>query len=142
MSRQIKILIAAFFIATFMFSYSAYAWKSIYWPISPNGKLQNEREVLEGQIKSFDLEKMEITFGKSELMGKEPLRLTKDTVLYKGNEKTDIISVRGGAKFTKDDELPLENLKAGDVIKCNYSIKDGKFMARRIILITPYQRMD
>ncbi len=141
MIRPAKIVMLAFFMGAFLFALNAHAWKSIDWPVSPDGKVDNNREVIEGQIVSIDLEKMEITFGKSELMGKEPLRLTKDSVLYKGDEKTDIVSVRSGTKFKKDDELPLENLKAGDVIKCNYSIKDGKFWARRIILITPYHRM-
>jgi len=141
MIRPAKIVMLVFFMGIFLFALNAHAWKSIEWSVSPDGKVDNNREVIEGRIVSIDPEKMEITFGKSDLMGKEPLRLNKETVCYKGDERTDIVSVRGGTKFQKDDKLSLENLKVGDYIKCNYTIKDRKFWARRIILITPYHRM-
>ncbi len=142
MYRIKRPVMIAFFFGAFLFGTNAYAWKSIDWSISPTGKVSTNREIIEGQIKSFDLEKMEVTFEKNKLLGDEPLRLTKDTECYKGDEKTDIVSVRGGTRFQKADKLNFEHLKAGDFVKCNYTIKDGKFWARRIVLITPYLRME
>jgi hypothetical protein len=76
---------------------------------------------------------------KCEMLGEKPLFLGKDTLCYKGDAKTNIVSIRGGTEFQKEDELSFEHFKAGDCIKCNYSIRDGKFWAVRIVLITPYR---
>lgn len=141
MYRTTKLFMLAFFFGAFLLGSNAYAWKTLDWPISPTGASRTH-EVIEGQIESFDLDKMEIIFEKCELIGKEPLRLTKETTCYKGDEKTDIVSVRGGTRFQKEDVLSLKDLKAGDYIKCNFSIKDGKFWSKRIVLITPYLRVD
>ena len=141
MYKTTKLLMLAFFFGAFFIGINAYAWKMLDFPISPTGSYTN-RDVLEGQIKTLDLETMEITFEKCELIGKEPLRLTKDSVCYKGDEKTDIVSVKGGTIFQKDDKISFDNLKAGDYIKCNYEIKDGKFWARRIVLTASYRKME
>ncbi len=85
---------------------------------------------------------MEIYFEECELLGDAPLMLKKNTLCYVGDEKTDIVSIRGGTKFHKQDELSFDHFKAGDYIKCNYSKRDGEFWAVRIVLITPFRRME
>jgi hypothetical protein len=105
-----------------------------------DGRLLVRRALVEGKIKNIDLEKKIITLEGCEILGNKPLRLSKDSVCYIGDEKADIVSISGGAKFHKGAELSLDHLKAGDYVKCNYSIRDGKFWAVRIVLITPYRR--
>jgi len=63
--------------------------------------------------------------------------LTKKTSCYLGNEKTDIVSIRGGSELEKKDELSLDQLSVGDYIKCNYSRRDDSLFAVRIIKIFP-----
>ncbi|ODS30501.1 MAG: hypothetical protein SCARUB_04388 [Candidatus Scalindua rubra] len=137
MRRLMTFAMLAFFLGAFIFGLNAYAWKAIDWPISPTGSYTS-REVIEGKIKSIDLEKMEIRLEECELLGDASLMFTKDTTCYMGDEKTNIVSIRGGTKFHEKDILSFSHLKAGDYIKCNYSIKDGKFWAVRVVHVAPY----
>lgn len=130
----------AFFFGAFLFGLNAYAGKSVDWP--GFAEKAASLAVIEGKIKSIDLEKMEIYFEKSELLGELPLMLNEDTVCYMGDEKTDIVSIRGGTEFGKEDELSFDHFKAGDHIKCNYSIRDGNFWAVRIVHIAPYLKVE
>ncbi|MFQ5714890.1 MAG: hypothetical protein ACE5GU_12740 [Candidatus Scalinduaceae bacterium] len=140
MYRTTKLLTLAFFLGALLFGSNAFAGKSVDWPGFAAGA--NSLAVIEGKIKSLDLEKMNITLEESEMLGNEPLFLGKDTTCYMGDAKTDIISIRGGTEFQKEDELSFDYLKAGDYVKCNYSIRDGKFWAVRIVLITPYLKVE
>ena len=141
MYRMIKPIISIMIFGIFSFGFNAYGWSIIDWHVNSRGEPVNH-EVIEGKIKSFDLDKMELTFEKCELIGDKPLRLTEDTVCYKGDRDVDIVSARGGSEFQEKDELSLDHLKAGDYIKCNFKIEDNKFWAKRIILVTPYVSID
>jgi hypothetical protein len=125
----------------FSIGFNAYGWSIIDWHVNSTGEPVNH-ELIEGKIKSFDLDKMEIILENCELIGDEPLNLTKDTVCLKGNIAVDIVSARGGSEFQKKDELNIDHLKAGDYIKCNFKIDDNKFWAKRIVLVTSFVRMD
>ncbi|MFQ5712590.1 MAG: hypothetical protein ACE5GU_00990 [Candidatus Scalinduaceae bacterium] len=140
MLRTTKLVMLAFFLGAFLLGFNAYAGKSVDWP--GFAEKAASLAVIEGKIKSVDLEKMEIYFEGCELLGDAPLMVTEDTLCYMGDEKTDIVSIRGGTKFHKDDELSFEHLKAGYYIKCNYSIKDGSFWAVRIVHVTPYLKVE
>jgi hypothetical protein len=126
---------------TFSLGTNAFAWSIIDWQVNSAGEPTNY-EVIEGQIKRFDIDKMEITFEKCQLIGKMPLKLTKETEYFKGDIGTDIVSARGGSEFQEKDKIDVEYLKAGDHIKCNFKIDDKKFWAKMIVLITPYVRVD
>jgi Cu/Ag efflux protein CusF len=140
MYRKTKLLTLAFFLGAFLFGLNAFAGKSVDWPGFAEGAAS--LAVIDGKIKSLDLEKMSITLEESEMLGNEPLFLGKDTICYMGDAKINIVSIRGGTKFQKEDELSFDHLKAGDYVKCNYSIRDGKFWAVRIVLITPYLKVE
>ncbi|MFQ5963151.1 MAG: hypothetical protein ACE5KZ_02595 [Candidatus Scalinduaceae bacterium] len=140
MCRITRCAMLTFFLGAFLFGFNAYAGKSIDWPGFAEGAAS--LAVIEGKIKSIDLEKMNLTLEDCELLGSEPLMLYKGTVCYIGDEKTDIVSIRDGTKFQKKDEISFDHLKAGDYVKCNYSIKEGKFKAVRIVLTTTYLRME
>ncbi len=141
MYKTIKPLMLIMIFGVFSIGFSAYGWSIIDWHVNSTGEPVNH-EIIEGKIESFDLDKMEITFEKCKLIGDEPLNLTKDTVCLKGNIGVDIVSARGGSKFQEKDKLSLDHLKAGDYIKCNFKIDDNKFWAKRIVLVTPYVRVD
>ena len=141
MYRTIKSLMLLMIFGVFSIGFNAYGWSIIDWHVNSTGVPVNH-EVIEGKIKSFDLDKMEITFERCELIGDDPLKLTKDTVCYKGDVNIDIVSARGGSEFQKEDELSLDYLKAGDYIKYNFRMDDNKFWAKRIVLVTPYVRID
>jgi len=64
--------------------------------------------------------------------------LSKDTVCYLGAEEDNIRSIRGGTLFTDEEKISFNQLKVGHTIKCNYSIKDGKFRAVRIVRCFPH----
>ncbi len=130
MRATVKMIIVAFFLGVFLFGINADAGKGIDWSRSA------ELAVIEGKIDSISLEKMYLTLDDCEELGNGPLMLNEDTTCYTGNEKTDIVSVGGGTKFQKEDELSFDQLKLGDYVKCNYSIKDGKFIAVRIVRIS------
>lgn len=140
MYRIKRSVMLAFFLGAFLFGANAYGGKSIDWPGFAEGAAS--LAVIEGKIKSIDLEKMNITLEECELLGNEPLMFNKATACYIGSEKTNIVSIRGGTKFDKTDELTFDHLKAGDYVKCNYSIRDGKFWAVRVILMTKYLRVE
>lgn len=137
----IKPVILLVIIGVFSIGFNAFGWDTIDWHVNAKGEPVNH-EVIEGKIKSFDLDKMEIIFENCELIGSDPLKLTKDTTCFKGDVEVDIVSARGGFKFQKEDELSLDHLKAGDYIKCNFKIDDNRFWAKRIVLITPYVRVE
>ena len=141
MYRTIKPIILIMIFGVFSLGLNAYGWSIIDWHVNSTGEPVNH-EIIEGKIKSFDLDKMEITFENCELIGDDPLNLTKGTVFLKGNVAVDIVSARGGSEFQEDDKIGIEYLKAGDYIKCNFKIDDNKFWAKRIVLITPYIRVD
>ncbi len=136
MRRLTTFAMLAFFLGAFIFGLNAYAGKSVDWPGFAEGAAS--LAVIEGKIKSIDLEKMEIRLEECELLGHASLMFTKDTTCYMGDEKTNIVSIRGGTKFHDKDILSFSHLKAGDNIKCNYSIRDGKFWAVRVIHVAPY----
>ncbi len=140
MLRMTKLVMLAFFLGAFLLGFNAYAGKSVDWP--GFAEKAASLAVVEGKIKSVDLEKMEICFEECELLGDAPLMLTKDTFCYMGDAKTDIVSIRGGTKFHKDDKLSFDYLKAGYYIKCNYSIRDGSFWAVRIVHVAPYLKVE
>jgi hypothetical protein len=131
----------AFFLGAFIFGLNAFAGKAVDWPGSASGGSAN-LAVIEGKIESIDLERGEICFEKCELLGDAPLMFTDDTTCYMGDEKTNIVSIRGGTKFEDKDILSFSQLKAGDYIKCNYSIKGGKYWAVRVVHVTPYLSVD
>lgn len=141
MYRMIKPIILIMIFGVFSLGFNAYGWSIIDWHVNSTGEPVNH-ELIEGKIKSFDLDKMEIILEKCELIGDEPLNLTKDTVCFKGNVTVDIVSSRGGAKFQEADKIGLDHLKAGDYIKCNFKIDDDKFWAKRIVLVTSFVRVD
>ena len=141
MYRMIKPIILIMIFGVFSLGFNAYGWSIIDWHVNSAGEPVNH-ELIEGKIKSFDLDKMEIILEKCELIGDEPLNLTKDTVCLKGDVAVDIVSARGGSEFQEADEIGLDHLKAGDYIKCNFKIDDNKFWAKRIVLVTPYVRVD
>jgi hypothetical protein len=119
-------MLLAFFLGASLFSLNAYAGKSVDWPGFAEGS------------SSIDLEKMHIIFEKCALLGCEPLILSKDTECFIGDEMTNITSIRGGSEFLEKDRLNIEDLKAGDYLRCNYSKKYGKYEAVRIISISPF----
>ncbi len=141
MYRMIKPLMLIMIFGAFSIGFNAYGWDTIDWHVNSRGEPVNH-EVIEGKIKSFDLDKMEIILEKCELIGDDPLKLTKDTVCLKGNIAVDIVSARGGSEFQEEDKIGLGHLKAGDYIKCNFKIDDNKFWAKRIVLVTPFTRVD
>ncbi len=136
MKYAMKIMLLAFFLGASLFSFDAYAGKSVDWPGFAAGS--SSLAVMEGTVKSVDLEKMHIIFEKCELLGCDPLILSKDTKCYIGDEKTNITSIRGGSEFLEKDKLNIEDLKAGDYLRCNYIKKYGKYEAVRIISIQPF----
>ncbi|MBO1223183.1 MAG: hypothetical protein JYX80_02025 [Candidatus Scalindua sediminis] len=140
MLRMTKLVMLAFFLGAFLFGFNAYAGKSVDWP--GFAEKAASLAVIEAKIKNIDLEKMEVYLEKCELLGDAPLMLTEDTLCYMGDERTDIVSIRGGTKFHKDDELSFDHFKAGDYIKCNYSIRDGIFWAVRIVHVAPYLKVE
>ncbi|MFQ5713338.1 MAG: hypothetical protein ACE5GU_04845 [Candidatus Scalinduaceae bacterium] len=141
MLRTTKLVIPAFFLGVFLFGLNAYAGKSVDWPGFAEGA--TSLAVIEGKIKNIDLWEDTITLEGCELVGDEPLEFFwDDTACYKGDEKTDIVSIRGGTKFHKEDEISFDHLKAGDYIKCNYTKAYGKFWIERIVLITSPFRVD
>ena len=113
-----------------------FAGKSVDWPGFAEGA--SKLAVIEGTIKSIDLEKNEIYFEKCELLGDAPLMITEDTACYIGDEVTNIMSIRGGTEFKTSDKFDISDLEAGDYIKCNFSRKDGKYEAVRIIYTIPF----
>lgn len=141
MYRMIKPIILIMIFGVFSLGFNAYGWSIIDWHVNSTGEPVNY-EVIEGKIKSFDLDKMEIILEECELIGGNPLKLTKYTVCYKGDVMVDIVSARGGSSFQEADKIGLDHLKAGDYIKCNFRMDDNKFWARRIVLITPSIRVD
>jgi hypothetical protein len=141
MCRMIKPIILMMIFGVFSLGFNAYGWSVIDWHVNSTGEPVNH-EVIEGKIKSFDLDKMEIILEECELIGGNPLKLTKYTVCFKGEVTVDIVSARGGYKFQEKDELSLDHLKAGDYIKCNFKIVDDKFWAKRIVLVAPFVRVD
>ncbi len=136
MKYTMKIMLLAFFLGASFFSLNAYAGKSVDWPGFAAGS--SSLAVMEGTVKSVDLEKMHIIFENCELLGCDPLILTKDTECYIGDEKTNITSIRGGSEFLEKDKLSIKDLKAGDYLRCNYSKEYGKYEAVRIISISPF----
>ena len=141
MYRMMKPIILIMIFGVFSLGFNAYGWSIIDWHVNSTGEPVNH-EIIEGKIESLDLDKMEITFENCELIGDEPLNLAKDTVYLKGNIAVDIVSARGGSEFQEDEKIGLGHLKAGDYIKCNFKINDKKFWAKRIVVITPYVRVD
>ena len=141
MYRMIKPIILIMIFGVFSLGFNAYGWSIIDWHVNSAGEPVNH-ELIEGKIKSFDLDKMEIILEKCELIGDEPLNLTKDTVCLKGDVAVDIVSARGGSEFQEADKISLDHLKAGDYIKCNFKIDDNKFWAKRIVLVTSFIRVD
>ncbi len=141
MYRTIKLLILIMIFGVFSTGFNAYGWSIIDWHVNSTGEPVNH-ELIEGKIKSFDLDKMEIILEKCELIGDEPLNLTKDTVCLKGNVAVDIVSARGGSEFQEVDKISLDHLKAGDYIKCNFRVDDNKIWAKRIVLITSFVSVD
>ncbi len=141
MYRMIKPIMLIMIFGVFSIGFNAYGWSIIDWRVNSTGEPVNH-ELIEGKIKSFDLDKMEIILEKCELIGDNPLKLSEYTVCYKGDVNIDIVSARGGSKFQEKDKLSLDHLKAGDYIKCNFKIDDNKFWAKRIVLVTPYVRVD
>ncbi len=139
MKYAMKIMLLAFFLGASLFSLNTYAGKSVDWPGFAAGA--SSLAVIEGRIQSIDLDKMHIIFEKCEFLGNEPLILSKDTECYIGDEMTNITSIRGGSEFLKKDRLNIEDLKAGDYLRCNYSKKYGKYEAVRIISIYPFIRI-
>ncbi len=141
MYRMIKPIILIMIFGVFSIGFNAYGWSIIDWHVNSTGEPVNH-EIIEGKIESLDLDKMEITFEKCELIGYEPLNLTKDTVCLKGNIGVDIVSARGGSEFQEAEKIGLDHLKAGDYIKCNFRMDNDKFWAKRIVLITSSIRVD
>jgi hypothetical protein len=138
---MIKPIILIMIFGVFSLGFNAYGWSIIDWHVNSAGEPVNH-ELIEGKIKSFDLDKMEIILEKCELIGDEPLNLTKDTVCLKGDVAVDIVSARGGSEFQEADKISLDHLKAGDYIKCNFKIDDNKFWAKRIVLVASFVRVD
>ena len=136
MYRQMKLIIVAFFLGAFLSGINVYAGKSADWPGFADGA--TSLAVIEGKIKSIDLEKMNLTLEECELLGNEPLMLSEDTVCYLGAEDDNISSIRGGTLFREDSKISYNQLQVGHTIKCNYSIKDGQFWAVRILRIFPH----
>jgi hypothetical protein len=136
MYRQMKLIIVAFFLGAFLSGINVYAGKSVDWPGFAEGA--TSLVVFEGKIKSIDLEKMEIKLEGCDLLGDKPLMLSKDTVCYLGAKEDNIESIRGGTLFRDEDKISFNQLKVGHTIKCNYSMKDGKFWAVRIVRCFPH----
>jgi len=136
MRRLTTYTMLAFFLEAFIFGLNAFAGKSVDWPGFAEGA--SKLAVIEGTIKSIDLEKNEICFEKCELLGDAPLMITEDTACYIGDEVTNIMSIRGGTEFKTSDKFDISDLEAGDYIKCNFSRKDGKYEAVRIIYTIPF----
>ncbi|MDP7530594.1 MAG: hypothetical protein QF816_03230 [Candidatus Scalindua sp.] len=136
MRRLTTYTMLAFFLGAFIFGLNAFAGKSVDWPGFAEGA--SKLAVIEGTIKSIDLEKNEICFEKCELLGDAPLMITEDTACYIGDEVTNIMSIRGGTEFKTSDKFDISDLEAGDYIKCNFSRKDGKYEAVRIIYTIPF----
>ncbi len=139
MRRITTFTMLAFFLGAFIFGLNAFAGKSVDWPGYAGG---SHLAIIEGKIESIDLEKGEICFEECELLGDAPLMLTKDTTCYMGDEKTNIVSIKGGTKFQDKDILSFSQLKAGDYIKCNYSLEGEEYWAVRVVHVTPYLSVD
>jgi len=149
MLRVMITTMLAFFLGAFMLGTDVYAERSAEWRGFPEGVVKESTwpafdvlAIIEGQITNLDLEKMNIAIEGSEKLGDKPLLLTKETACYMGDKLTNIASVSGGTKFQEHEVLSFEDLKAGDYIKCNYSIKDGMPIAVRIVLISQIPRME
>ena len=84
MYRTIKLLILIVIFGVFSMGFNAYGWSIIDWHVNSAGEPVNH-ELIEGKIERLDLDKMEIILEKCELIGDEPLNLTKDTVCLKGD---------------------------------------------------------
>jgi hypothetical protein len=138
---MIKPIILIMIFGVFSLGFNAYGWSIVDWHVNSTGEPVNH-EVIEGKIESLDLDKMEIIFENCELIGGNPLNLTKGTVCLKGNIAVDIVSARGGSEFQEGDKIGLGHLKAGDYIKCNFKLDENKFWAKRIVLITSFVRVD
>ncbi len=136
MRRLTTYTMLAFFLGAFIFGLNAFAGKSVDWPGFAEGA--SKLAVIEGTIKSIDLEKNEICFEKCELLGDAPLMITEDTACYIGDEVTNIMSIRGGTEFKTSDKFDISDLEAGDYIKCNFLRKDGKYEVVRIIYTIPF----
>ena len=141
MCRTIESFMLIMIFGVFSIGFNAYGWSIIDWHVNSTGEPVNH-EIIEGKIKSFDLDKMAIILEKCELIGDNSLKLTEDTVCFKGNVGVDIVSARGGSEFQEGDKIDLDHLKAGDYIKCNFRIDDDKFWAKRIVLVTSFVRVD
>ena len=96
MRRLTTYTMLAFFLGAFIFGFNAFAGKSVDWPGYAGG---SHLTVIEGAIKSIDLEKNEICFEKCELLGDAPLMITENTACYIEDEVTNITSIRGGTEF-------------------------------------------
>jgi len=131
-----KLIMVAFFLGAFLSGINVYAGKSADWPGFADGA--TSLAVIEGKIKSIDLEKMNLTLEECELLGNKPLMLSEDTVCYLGAEADNISSIRGGTLFREDSKISYNQLQVGHTIKCNYSIKDGRIWAVRILRIFPH----
>ncbi len=138
MRRLTTFTMLAFFLGAFIFGLNAFAGKSVDWPGYAGG---SHLAVIEGTIKSIDLEKNEICFEKCELLGDAPLMITEDTACYIGDEMTNIMSIRGGTEFKTSDKFDITDLKAGDYVRCNYSMRYGNYEAVRIIYTIPFINM-
>ncbi len=136
MYRQMKLIITSFIIGLFLFGSNAYAGKSVDWPGFAEGATC--LVVIEGKIKSIDLEKMEIKLEGCDLLGDKPLMLSKDTVCDLGAEDDNISSIRVDTLFKDESKISFNQLQVGHTIKFNYSKKDGKFWAVRILRIFPH----
>ncbi len=138
MRRLTTYTMLAFFLGAFIFGLNAFAGKSVDWPGYAGG---SHLAVIEGTIKSIDLEKNEICFEKCELLGDAPLMVTEETACYIGDEMTNITSIRGGTEFKTSDKFDITDLKAGDYVRCNYSKRYGNYEAVRIIYTIPFINM-
>ena len=82
MYRMIKPIMLIVIFGVFSIGFNAYGWSVIDWHVNSAGEPVNH-EVIEGKIKNFDLDKMEITFENCELIGDDILNLYKDAVCYR-----------------------------------------------------------
>jgi hypothetical protein len=138
MRKLTTLTMLAFFLGAFIFGLNAFAGKSVDWPGYAGG---SHLAVIEGTIKSIDLEKNEICFEECELLGDAPLMITENTACYMGDEMTNIMSIKGGTEFKTSDKFDITDLEAGDYVRCNYSKRYGKYEAVRIIYTIPFINM-
>ncbi|KHE92142.1 MAG: hypothetical protein K8F52_04355 [Candidatus Scalindua rubra] len=128
-----KSLIVFSFLGVFLFGLNAYAHTQV--DLSGMAGKSTKLAIIEGKIKSIDLEKMIIVLEECDPLGHKALMLTRETECYLGNNKTDIESIRDGTEFDKRDELGVNQLSVGDHIKCNYSRKVDNIFVVRIVKI-------